>query len=322
MKIEVNELSVKIVEDYKKGSTLEELSKKYGFSLYFIRNIIRDSLSNEEIKKIVRNRKNTYFTDEEINYIVYLYENGIETKSQLGKRFKLNKKRIENLLLKNYKKYGINYIPTVVSETAFLKMLYNSNYTKDQMVEKAKKAKKIIPQYLLEKYYKKEMDIDKVRQYVIKQYTTVEQQDDDLKKNMFKSFNIASILKNKNLGLEYQIVALLYSLPQTTGDTIEELSKVVDGDEEIINAINVLNSKDKIEEEYINDLQNNKIAVNVKIAEKIEEVKQLSLEEIPVNLLEHYRYYEISKSTELKEEYEKVIKDNKKLIKIKEEKEH
>ena len=79
---------------------------------------------------------------------------------------------------------------------------------------------------------------------------------------------VAEILRNRKFPLEYQIAGLFHDLLEDTDATFEEILHY--GGPEVLEAVKLLTkSKDYVMEEYIANIKNNKIAREVKIADRL-----------------------------------------------------
>ena len=79
---------------------------------------------------------------------------------------------------------------------------------------------------------------------------------------------VAEYLKNKNFPIEYQITGLFHDLLEDTDATEEEILNL--GGEEVLKAVKLLTKKPGfVMEEYIANIKTNKIAKEVKIADRI-----------------------------------------------------
>ena len=79
---------------------------------------------------------------------------------------------------------------------------------------------------------------------------------------------VAEILRNRKSPLEYQIAGLFHDLLEDTDATVEEILHY--GGPDVLEAVKLLTkSKDYVMDEYITNIKNNKIAREVKIADRL-----------------------------------------------------
>ena len=79
---------------------------------------------------------------------------------------------------------------------------------------------------------------------------------------------VAEILKNKNFPIQYQIAGLFHDLLEDTNATEEEILTL--GGSEVLEAVKLLTkTKGYVMEEYVTNIKKNKIAKEVKIADRI-----------------------------------------------------
>ena len=300
----------KMIRDFRLGVGVKELSKEYGVSETRIYAKIYEKMPLEEIRFIQRRSKNKkYCAYEKSIEIIELFEQGKKI-PQIAEIFGCSTNMVKKVLEAEYKKNGKKRLPKSVSKEAFLRFQQKGKYTREEIIEEAKKIDMIIPIDFLDEYYgKQEIDVKKIRRFVINQFADnkLEEQEE---KFIFKNFNVAKILKENKYDEKHQAIALLYSLPQITKTSYEEISKAIDNDEEMMQAIRLINGNEKNIGEYLKNLQQSQMATNVKVAITLEELKEKNLNQTKINLLEYEPYYIISKDTNLNDAYNLAINEN------------
>ena len=301
-----------IIEKFKNGKTISNLAKEYNISASTMSSHLRDILSENEMILIInknRHTKKSWFTQEELFNVRKLYESGEYTKNEIANSFNISLVILNSILKDEYKKIGKKDIPKIVSEKTLITFINVDKYNKNQLLKYADDNNFVIPEKLLKKYFKDDINIEKIRKFVIDKIVK-NPIDENSQKEIFNNYNIASLLKSKGYNDKYQAVAILYSLPKITDIKIDEINKILEDKTDLIEAIELLN----MEEDNNKKLLENDFAKIVKIAEYIEKIKKDTLNGIQCSINDYRKYYEISKNTRLRSDFDLVIYENKKLL--------
>lgn len=305
----------KIVEDYKNGRTMQDIAEEYGVAY----SVIFDRL-HQAIPENIRN-KNADILQQFTEDIVNQYENG-ETLNNLARQYHVTTQKIRTFLDKYYQKnYDYPFRPTVLSEAKFrgwLKTINNYDKSKEKILEfsdtvktkelilkYAEQGNVLIPNDVLEKYFGEEIDIVAIKNFIIDKLVNQNTNNNKDKQNYSKYFEISKSLEEHGYNLIYRAIALLYDLPNISKTSIEEISKVVNNNAEICDAIKLIN-EDELNEEYFDKLRENTIARDVKLAIENYELRRMQFKEKSVAKERYNKYKELSKNTHFSADFNSI----------------
>ena len=113
---------------------------------------------------------------------------------------------------------------------------------------------------------------------------------------------VANMLKDKGLDLEYQVVGLFHDLLEDTNATEEEIVKLSNSN--VLKAVKlVTKKKGYLMEDYISGIRSNNIALLVKLADRIDNIRDSINNDIPIEFRKKYEketrewYLELAKNT-------------------------
>ncbi len=124
---------------------------------------------------------------------------------------------------------------------------------------------------------------------------------------------VSKMLKDKGLGLEYQVAGLFHDLLEDTNATEEEILEL--SNEQVLKAVKLVSkTKGYVMEEYISGIKSNNIALLVKLADRIDNIRDSIDNNIPIEFRIKYEketrewYLDLAKNTifeqELNDAYE------------------
>ena len=303
-----------LVEKIEEGYTLQKLAHEYNVSTTAIRNRILQVISVTKLKELYSKNGKKGEIEEKVSKVIELYGKGI-SREEISLQVGYGITTVQKILEKEYRKRGKEEVPKIISMRAFSAKINKKGVTRENILKEAEENNVIIPQVFLDNYFgKEEIDVDKIRKFVISQFTDGDLEEEKRMK-MFKGFNVAKQLKENGFDLKYQAIALLYLLPNVVRTPMDEIRKVINDNNELMDAIEAIISDETNKEEYFQRIKKCRYAIEVKLAIILEELKEHNLNKEKIDISQYEEYIKMSKHTKFQDEYELAILENKQLFK-------
>ena len=228
-----------IIKDLKNGLNLLKLQAKYNASYTTIKRRLLDYMSEEEIYKYLH-PKNSQMEERSQEYLT-LFESGVLI-NDIIKYCDISYDFLRKIIIN---KYGTR--PLIITKKNFYNISQSNTFSSiDEMQKEAIKINKVIPKYLISEYEGKELDINKVFDYL---KTLIEKNKDDVefKELMIRNKKIYDAIRESNYGTKMRITALLNGLPQSKYSSYAETVDLYNGDLDIVNALLYLSKDEEIE---------------------------------------------------------------------------
>ena len=292
----------KIIQEYKNGTTITDLAKKYEVNSHTLATYISKEMDPNDYYFAKKNNKQHLYS--KAKNIKEYYEDGM-TIDEIAASYNTTKTSITNILRWTYSQED-KRMPKVLSKEKLLQYKESGMNIKD-IKEALNSRNIIIPEKYINEVFEVQFDMKKIRKFITNK-AKEDELDDEKRKALINNTNTCNYLKENGYSLEYQVVALLHNLPTITNTSDSEILTLLDGNSKMLDTIHIINSEN--DKDYLTKLSKNEVARDVKLATIIEEIYQANISNTKLENGKYLEYLPLIKKYNLRRDFIESLQKN------------